>query len=76
MEQRSVNIIARPGRSQGGSWGAREPPPPLLQAFFKANNLHYSGDNLLSTLCSTQCDPPPLKNTGYAHACNNIVAVC
>ena len=57
----------------GGSCGARDPPPPV----FYSNNLQYSGCENASTLCLTQCDPPPppLKNPGYAHVYGGLVIV-
>lgn len=51
--------VARKGGG-GGPWMHVTPP---LQAFLSANNLQYAGDNLVSTFCTTQCDPP-----GYAQA--------
>ena len=52
---------------QGGSLGACD---PLSKPFFVVlSKTRHRGrhENQVSTLCLTQCDPPPLlKNPGYA----------
>ena len=49
------------GRSEGGSWGAREPP------FEGKSPTIFRGENAMTIMFDTVWSPPPpLKNPGYA----------
>ena len=64
------------GSSQGGSWGACD---PLSKPFFVVlSKTRHRGrhENQVSTLCLTQCDPPPLlKNPGYAPVYDSLEVI-
>ena len=50
------------GRSEGGSWGARD-PPPFVSLFLRKQPTIFRGENAMTIMC----DPPPPFEKSWLH---------